>query len=102
MARRETPHEQARFFRLTDLKICTLCGALNAASNPECLVCRWHGRFEQRPEALKVAVEVLQRHYGRLDIGALTSEPPPTPATKRTFHTRLLRFLGHVRCWLFG
>jgi hypothetical protein len=42
---------------VAQLKICDLCGALNMVSEPECLVCRWHGHFERRPEVVQIALE---------------------------------------------
>jgi len=59
-------------FEPSDLKICDLCGALNLAQNTECFVCRWHGRFERRQEIVKLALEVVERKYGRVDEALLS------------------------------
>ncbi|MBS1719659.1 MAG: hypothetical protein JST35_04335 [Armatimonadetes bacterium] len=42
-----------------NLKVCCLCGAVNASSNVECFVCRWHGAFEQDPEIVESHVSEL-------------------------------------------
>lgn len=41
-----------------NLKICDLCGSLNVSADTECVVCRWHGHFECRPEVVRIALEV--------------------------------------------
>lgn len=47
-------------YKITDLKICDLCGALNLMVNTECHVCRWHGHFDQHVEKITQAIETYQ------------------------------------------
>ena len=64
---RESGSQEAPAMSASDLKICDLCGALNLASNRECFICRWRGRFEQRTEFVRLAMELAQRQYGKLE-----------------------------------
>jgi hypothetical protein len=90
---------RAAVFRETELKICELCGWLNLASNTECFVCGWHGRFERDPEVVHAAMELALRRYGRLELQHLTDPRTyraPEPASLRA---RLLAWLQRVRFW---
>ena len=62
MARHDTGKDSSQVNEALNLKICDLCGALNVVSEFECVVCRWHGHFERRPEVVRIALELhMQR-----------------------------------------
>lgn len=42
-----------------ELKVCPVCGCLNAQSNLECVICRWHGKFDHDPKKIKVQFALL-------------------------------------------
>ncbi|HMS54289.1 MAG TPA: hypothetical protein PKA27_02720 [Fimbriimonadaceae bacterium] len=48
-----------RDIALKDLKVCPLCGSLNASRNKECHVCAWHGSFEKDPHLVEEALNSL-------------------------------------------
>jgi hypothetical protein len=60
---------------VSNLKICDLCGALNLVSEPECLVCRWHGHFERRPEVVQIALEFHSYRKLSSDLRSFSEEP---------------------------
>ena len=99
---RETGPMEAGHFRENDLKICDLCGALNLASNQECFVCGWHGKFEQRPEVVKMAMELMERKHGRLELRLLTDLESYNPTAPRSLRGRLQLFFARIHHWLFG
>lgn len=41
------------------LKLCPLCGAVNAMSNEECFVCSWHCAFDHDPEHVEEGLDEL-------------------------------------------
>ena len=49
------------------LKRCPLCGAVNAATNGECFVCRWHGEFEHEPGVIEQGINELIAHSPELE-----------------------------------
>lgn len=49
-------HFQIQSIALDNLKLCPLCGAVNAMANSECFVCTWHGRFEHDAEAIELGL----------------------------------------------
>lgn len=51
--------ETKRLISSHTLKRCTLCGAVNAVSNEECFVCRWHGEFQTDPAEIELGVNQL-------------------------------------------
>jgi hypothetical protein len=102
MSWRELGRQEAGPFQVTDLKICDLCGALNLASNGECFVCGWHGRFERRPEVVQIAMELMERQHGRLLLQLLTSPRVYHESLRGPLISRLLRFLARIRHWFFG
>lgn len=70
------------------LKSCPLCGAINAAANKECFVCRWAGAFEQNPEVVQIGLETLIDSCPELAEAMIND----APAGKwRTFWRRLTR-----------
>jgi hypothetical protein len=99
---RETGPTEAGPFHESELKICELCGALNLESNPECFVCGWHGRFERRPEVVRIAMELLARQHGRLELRLLTDPHLYKAVTRRTLGSRIRLFFARARHWLFG
>lgn len=99
---RETGHQQAGPFHENNLKICDLCGALNLTNNAECFVCGWHGRFETKPEVIRVAIELAERRYGRLESHLVTNARVYRYTRAVTFRSRVGGFFARVRNWLFG
>jgi hypothetical protein len=62
MARHDTGKEYPQVDEVLNLKICDLCGALNIVADVECVICRWRGHFERRPEVVRFALELqMQR-----------------------------------------
>jgi hypothetical protein len=51
--------ETRRLISSHTLKRCVLCGAVNAVSNEECFVCRWHGEFDTDPTEIECGVNQL-------------------------------------------
>lgn len=45
--------ETRRRLAAANLKRCPLCGSVNAKSNHECFVCRWHGGFDVDPARIE-------------------------------------------------
>jgi hypothetical protein len=69
MAMGDTGKRHPEIDDAVNLKICDLCGALNIASDSECVVCRWHGHFERRPEVVRIALEFhMQRQQNSSDL----------------------------------
>lgn len=56
------------------LKCCPLCGAVNALSNEECFVCRWHGSFVHDPYRVEEGLGELLAQCPEL-VEALLDEP---------------------------
>ena len=55
----ETPR---KLFGSKDFKVCPLCGTLTTEDAPECLVCSWHGTFEQERALIDLkAAELICR-----------------------------------------
>ncbi len=52
-------YEVRRRLAVQNLKSCPLCGAINAADNKECFVCRWSGKFDQDPEVVQIGLDTL-------------------------------------------
>ena len=57
----DTGNQYPQLDEALNLKICDLCGALNLVSDVECVVCRWRGHFERRPEVVRIALELNAR-----------------------------------------
>jgi hypothetical protein len=99
---RESGPQEASALSACDLKICDLCGALNLASNQECFICRWRGRFEHRADIVRLAMEVAQRQLGRLEpslfSGGLNLDTDP----HARFAGRFAHGLRKVIDWLRG
>src|SRR5581483_7922861 len=105
MASRETgQHGSGRAipFRETDLKICDLCGWLNLASNTECFICGWHGRFERHPDAVHAAVELALRRYGRLELQHFTDPRTYRQPLAMTWPRRFWLWLKRLAARLSG
>lgn len=51
--------ETQRLISSHTLKRCPLCGAVNALTNDECFICRWHGEFDTRPAEIEQGVHQL-------------------------------------------
>lgn len=102
MAYGETWQQADNLYREVDLKICDLCGGLNLASNGECFVCGWRGRFETRPQLVRMAMELMIGRHGDLRPELLTDLRAFRRAASLGLLNRI-RCLGRrVRHWLFG
>lgn len=66
-----------------NLKRCPLCGAVNAALNDECFVCRWHGEFEREPESIEQGINDLIAHSPELDQAIRESDWIPMTQAER-------------------
>lgn len=102
MIGREAGYQEAGPFHESDLKICDLCGALNLAVNNECFVCGWHGRFEKRPEYVRIAMETLRLRHGRLELHWLTNIHTYRQTVAPSPLARLRRLFLRIHHWLFG
>src|SRR5687767_14847641 len=67
MAWREAGNNYPQIDDALHLKICDLCGALNLVSDTECVVCRWHGHFERRPEVARIALGLHRQRKSASD-----------------------------------
>jgi len=78
---------------IDSLKCCPLCGAVNAAQNRECFVCRWHGKFDQDPERIEAGLsDLLDRCPELIDI--MLESPTPQLSLWGRFTTFLGRMFG--------
>jgi hypothetical protein len=75
-----------------NLKSCPLCGAINAAGNKECFVCRWAGEFDEDPEVVQIGLDTLIDRCPELAEAFLVEE--------RNGWFR--KFLRRIRTFLFG
>lgn len=89
-------------FRENDLKICDLCGALNLAANRECFVCGWRGRFERRRHVVRVAMDDVERAYGKLALEDLTDVSRLGGVGVLALGGRLGQALRTLWRWLFA
>ena len=71
MAWQDTGEQSPPIDDAINLKICDLCGALNVISDSECIVCRWHGHFERRPEVVKIALEMHRKRRTAAEMSAI-------------------------------
>jgi ribosomal protein L40E len=99
---RQTGPAEAGRFHEKELKICHLCGALNLARNRECFVCGWHGLFDRRPEAIRLAMETITRKHGGLAMDMLTDISVNSPVVRVPLLLRLQNLFVRARRWLFG
>ena len=76
---------------IDSLKCCPLCGAVNAAQNHECFVCRWQGRFDRDPERIENGLNDLLDRCPEL-IEIMLETPPPA----RTPWERFKLFVGRI------
>ena len=80
------PSTDPRWERLTrlataDLKVCPLCGGLNAFVNLECFVCRWRGDFVHDSDSIEYALVELMEQAP--DLGDLMPYLAPEKLTWR-------------------
>src|SRR5579872_5073936 len=66
--------ETKRLISSHTLKRCTLCGAVNALSNEECFVCRWHGDFDTSPSKIEEGVHQLLGRCPELAVAMMDSQ----------------------------
>ncbi|MFN8219144.1 MAG: hypothetical protein U0S12_03305 [Fimbriimonadales bacterium] len=52
-------NEAPRRHSARNLKVCPLCGALNAATNGACFVCTWQGKFLKSSRVIEEALSEL-------------------------------------------
>lgn len=76
---------------LDDWKVCDLCGAINAAANEECHVCRWHGHFDRRAETIE---GVLHEMFGLIVYAPTDRERVPERGRRRGIRPWLRRLLS--------
>ena|SRR5690349_7551304 len=72
-----------RLWMADNLKRCPLCGAVNAATNGECFVCRWHGEFEHEPASIEQGINELIAHSPELEQAIRESDWMPQTQTER-------------------
>lgn len=73
------------------LKCCPLCGAVNAMSNAECFVCRWHGEFDHDPYHVEEGLDELLLRCPELVDAMLDTEIPQVK-----WHHRVVRFFQNL------
>jgi hypothetical protein len=99
---RESGPQEASALSASDLKICDLCGALNLTGNRECFICRWRGRFEQRADIVRLAMELAERQYGRLEPWLFSNGLGFGAEPRGRFAGRFARVMRKVIDWLRG
>jgi len=72
-------------FTERDFKVCELCGALNPATNNECFVCSWSGRFHTDSDLIRDAMRALESEFGALDESLFAKEVVPSIPPKWSF-----------------
>ena len=100
MSWQQSGPREAHALTASDLKLCDLCGALNLASNRECFVCRWRGRFERREDIVTMAMELASRKYGCLESWQFSGSPFADIGLRRSFRSRLVGVYLRLRDWL--
>ncbi len=83
--------EAQRRLAADSLKCCPLCGAVNAMSNEECFVCRWHGEFDHSPDRVEAGLDELLAQCPEL-VDAMMDRPKPRP----TFVVRAREWVGRL------
>jgi hypothetical protein len=81
--------EAQRRFAVETLKVCPLCGAVNAHTNGECFVCCWAGQFDFDPTHIAEGLDTLLQRCPELASAILE-----TP--RRTTGSLLTRFFRWV------
>lgn len=72
--------EAQRRLAAESLKCCPLCGAVNAMTNLECFVCRWHGEFDHDPYRVEEGLgELLSQCPELVDAMLKTPVRKPRP-----------------------
>lgn len=56
-----------------EVKLCTLCGALNYIKNAECFVCGWQGAFGSDAATIKIAWQRLYDRYEGVTLAHVTA-----------------------------
>lgn len=102
MSWRQIGHQEAGPFQANNLKICELCGALNLAKNKECFVCGWRGKFDRRVEVVQLAMEVMIRRHGRLELQMISSPSALHAATSSSRFARFRSLCDRIMDWFFG
>lgn len=83
--------EASRKLAAANLKRCPVCEALNAASNAECFVCRWHGEFDHDAKAIEEGLKQLLNRCP--EIKSVNKKMPAKAPRRRSRLTGLLRRL---------
>lgn len=102
MSRRAARESIDEDIRAEDLKICPVCGALNARIARACSVCSWHGMFETRPAIVETALQLLRMQHGILTLDLLADGDDRVFVHHTGFASRLRRFFSGMKEWLFG
>jgi len=84
--------EASRRMAAENLKVCPLCGGLNAATNAECFVCCWRGEFSYDPYEIEDGVVELMAQCPEL----VDAFVPPMPQ-RRGLKQRVRDFLSRRR-----
>lgn len=58
-----------------NLKVCPVCGTVNARLNGECFVCRWHGKFVHDPIEIDDAMSEMLQQCPELVTAIAHSQP---------------------------
>lgn len=66
-----------------NLKRCPLCGAVNAATNSECFVCRWHGEFDHELHSIEQGLHELVARSPELEQAIQESDWIPLSQSER-------------------
>lgn len=98
---REAGQEAGRLNE-SEFKICDLCGALNLARNQACFICSWRGRFETRPDVIRMAIELTERRYGGLAPEMLADTSARPVAGSTSARGRFHAWLDSLKRWLLG
>jgi hypothetical protein len=80
------------------LKVCPLCGAVNALANDACFICAWAGQFDHDPEHIEAGLEELL-----LSCPELAEAINEMPSVQPTWWQRMVSWVRQVRySILFG
>ena len=82
-----------------DFKVCDCCGALNPATNAECFICRWSGKFHTDRETIGDAIRELEQEYGGLDESLFMEEVVPSTPPRPGFWAGLRNALKRIIGW---
>ncbi len=99
---RETRYQTGEIYKESDLKICDLCGGLNLVGNQECFVCGWRGRFETRPQIVRIAMDLVIGRCGELKPELVADAGQCRKTLAPTFAGQMRRLALRIKQWLFA